>query len=91
MCGDGVCEEEELCSTCPADCSECPMSPTTQLSIGLPLGLLCLCFVLTAVVRTPSSKVASVSHGEKQLSVHVSPLVDEVPETEAPVGRELDR
>ncbi|KAJ4945240.1 hypothetical protein JOQ06_013775, partial [Pogonophryne albipinna] len=36
-------------STCSADCGECPMTPTTKLSIGLPLSLLCLCFVLTAV------------------------------------------
>ncbi|XP_010776226.1 uncharacterized protein, partial [Notothenia coriiceps] len=49
VCGDGVCEEAELCSTCSADCGECPMTPTTKLSIGLPLSLLCLCFVLTAV------------------------------------------
>ncbi|XP_068569232.1 atrial natriuretic peptide receptor 1-like [Cebidichthys violaceus] len=49
VCGDGVCEEAELCSTCPADCGECPMTPTTKLAIGLPLSLLCLCFVLTAV------------------------------------------
>ncbi|KAF3855487.1 hypothetical protein F7725_016210 [Dissostichus mawsoni] len=37
VCGDGVCEEAELCSTCSADCGECPMTPTTKLSIGLPL------------------------------------------------------
>ncbi|KAF7650153.1 hypothetical protein LDENG_00130460, partial [Lucifuga dentata] len=49
VCGDGVCEEEELCSTCPADCGECPLTPATKLAIGLPLSLLCLCFVLTAV------------------------------------------
>ncbi|KAM6909403.1 atrial natriuretic peptide receptor 1 [Xenentodon cancila] len=49
VCGDGVCEEAELCSTCPADCGECPMSPVTKLAIGLPLSLLCLSFILTAV------------------------------------------
>ncbi|XP_056884431.1 atrial natriuretic peptide receptor 1-like isoform X3 [Takifugu flavidus] len=48
VCGDGVCEEEELCSTCPADCGECPMTPTTKLAISLPLSLLCFCFILTA-------------------------------------------
>ncbi|KAM7366688.1 hypothetical protein PAMP_016103 [Pampus punctatissimus] len=49
VCGDGLCEEAELCSTCPADCGECPMTPTTKLAIGLPLSLLCLCIILTAV------------------------------------------
>ncbi|XP_030287214.1 atrial natriuretic peptide receptor 1 [Sparus aurata] len=48
VCGDGLCEEEELCSTCPADCGECPMSPSTKIAIGLPLSLLCLCIILTA-------------------------------------------
>uniref|UniRef100_H3CDA0 Guanylate cyclase n=1 Tax=Tetraodon nigroviridis TaxID=99883 RepID=H3CDA0_TETNG len=49
VCGDGACEEEELCSTCPADCGECPVTPTTKLAIALPLSLLCFCFVLTAL------------------------------------------
>ncbi|KAI3376433.1 hypothetical protein L3Q82_016448 [Scortum barcoo] len=49
VCGDGFCEEDELCSTCPADCGECPMTVTTKLAISLPLSLLCLCFTLTAV------------------------------------------
>ncbi|XP_005754328.1 atrial natriuretic peptide receptor 1 [Pundamilia nyererei] len=49
VCGDGVCEEAELCSTCPADCGECPMSPSTKIAIGLPLSLLCLSFIMTAV------------------------------------------
>uniref|UniRef100_A0A3B5ASS4 Guanylate cyclase n=1 Tax=Stegastes partitus TaxID=144197 RepID=A0A3B5ASS4_9TELE len=49
VCGDGICEEAELCSTCPADCGECPMTAATKLAIGLPLSLLCLSFILTAV------------------------------------------
>ncbi|XP_035989325.1 atrial natriuretic peptide receptor 1 [Fundulus heteroclitus] len=49
VCGDKICEEGEYCSTCPADCGECPMSPATKVAIGLPLSLLCLSFVLTAV------------------------------------------
>ncbi|XP_041821707.1 atrial natriuretic peptide receptor 1-like [Chelmon rostratus] len=49
VCGDGVCEEAELCSTCLADCGECPMTAAAKLAIGLPLSLLCLCFILTAV------------------------------------------
>ncbi|XP_043954352.1 atrial natriuretic peptide receptor 1-like isoform X2 [Gambusia affinis] len=49
VCGDKTCEDGENCSTCPADCGECPMSPGTKVAIGLPLGLLCLSFILTAV------------------------------------------
>ncbi|KAK5618329.1 hypothetical protein CRENBAI_019399 [Crenichthys baileyi] len=49
VCGDKICEEGEHCSTCPADCGECPMSPATKVAIGLPLSLLCLSFILTAV------------------------------------------
>ncbi|XP_028298297.1 atrial natriuretic peptide receptor 1 [Gouania willdenowi] len=49
VCGDDVCEEAELCSTCPADCGECPMTATTKLSIGLPLSLLCLSFVFAVL------------------------------------------
>nr|XP_057922974.1 atrial natriuretic peptide receptor 1-like isoform X2 [Doryrhamphus excisus] len=47
VCGDGDCQEEELCSTCPADCGQCPMAASTKLAIGLPLSLLSLCFILT--------------------------------------------
>ncbi|XP_077355430.1 atrial natriuretic peptide receptor 2 [Festucalex cinctus] len=49
VCGDGECQEAELCSTCPADCGECPMSPSAKLAIGLPLSLLCFGFVLTVL------------------------------------------
>uniref|UniRef100_A0A1A7XTH4 Guanylate cyclase n=2 Tax=Iconisemion striatum TaxID=60296 RepID=A0A1A7XTH4_9TELE len=49
VCGDNICEEGEFCSTCPADCGECPMSPTTKVAIGLPLSLLCLFCILTVL------------------------------------------
>ncbi|XP_056432224.1 atrial natriuretic peptide receptor 1-like [Gadus chalcogrammus] len=49
VCGDGLCEEGELCSTCPADCGECPLTLGTKLAIGLPVSLVCLCFIMTAV------------------------------------------
>ncbi|XP_061525702.1 atrial natriuretic peptide receptor 1-like [Phycodurus eques] len=49
VCGDGECQEPELCATCPADCGECPMTSSAKLAIGLPLSLLCLGFVLTAM------------------------------------------
>lgn len=31
------------------------MTPATKLAIGLPLSLLCLCFILTAVVSSPQN------------------------------------
>lgn len=66
VCGDGICEEAELCSTCPADCGECPMAPQTKLAIGLTLSLLCLCFILTAVVRTTALMLTHViSKGQR--------------------------
>ncbi|XP_056156767.1 atrial natriuretic peptide receptor 2-like [Lampris incognitus] len=49
VCGDSVCEEAEQCSTCPADCGECPLTPTTKLAIGLPVSLVCLCFIIAAM------------------------------------------
>ncbi|XP_024144591.1 atrial natriuretic peptide receptor 1 [Oryzias melastigma] len=49
VCGNDVCEDGELCSTCPADCGDCPMSLSTKMAIGLPLSLVCLSFILTAV------------------------------------------
>ncbi|KAM4611664.1 LOW QUALITY PROTEIN: atrial natriuretic peptide receptor 2 [Polymixia lowei] len=48
VCGDGVCEDSEQCFTCPADCGEC-LTPGTKLAIGLPVSLVCLCFILTAM------------------------------------------
>uniref|UniRef100_A0A8C6M646 Guanylate cyclase n=1 Tax=Nothobranchius furzeri TaxID=105023 RepID=A0A8C6M646_NOTFU len=49
VCGDNICEDGEFCSTCPADCGECPMGPTTKVAISLPLSLLCLFCILTFV------------------------------------------
>ncbi|XP_077444926.1 atrial natriuretic peptide receptor 1 isoform X2 [Stigmatopora argus] len=48
VCGDDECQEGELCSTCPADCGQCPMTAWAKVAVGLPLSLLCVCFVLTA-------------------------------------------
>ncbi|NXG45960.1 ANPRB protein, partial [Psilopogon haemacephalus] len=47
VCGDGFCEEEEGCSTCPADCGECPLSTDARIAIALPICLFCAGFVLT--------------------------------------------
>ncbi|XP_072021460.1 atrial natriuretic peptide receptor 2-like isoform X2 [Amphiura filiformis] len=37
VCGDKVCEEEEgeSCSTCPADCGNCPLSPAALSAIAI--------------------------------------------------------
>ncbi|XP_056132869.1 atrial natriuretic peptide receptor 2-like [Lampris incognitus] len=49
VCGDDVCELEENCLNCPADCGICPMSITIRVAIGLPVTLLCSGFILTLV------------------------------------------
>lgn len=51
VCGDDVCELEESCLTCPADCGVCPMATSIKVAIGLPVALICTGFVLTVVVR----------------------------------------
>lgn len=50
VCGDEVCELEENCLNCPADCGVCPMSITIKVAIGLPVALFCSGFILTIVV-----------------------------------------
>uniref|UniRef100_A0A8D0G9H7 Guanylate cyclase n=1 Tax=Sphenodon punctatus TaxID=8508 RepID=A0A8D0G9H7_SPHPU len=49
VCGDGVCEDDESCSTCPADCGECPLTTDAQIAIALPICLICAGFILTVV------------------------------------------
>ncbi|XP_034035812.1 atrial natriuretic peptide receptor 2-like [Thalassophryne amazonica] len=49
VCGDGVCELEENCLNCPADCGICPMSVTIKVVIGLPVFLFSIGFILTIV------------------------------------------
>lgn len=50
VCGDDVCELEENCLNCPADCGICPMSIAIKVAIGLPVALFSSGFVLTMVV-----------------------------------------
>uniref|UniRef100_A0A673LLB6 guanylate cyclase n=1 Tax=Sinocyclocheilus rhinocerous TaxID=307959 RepID=A0A673LLB6_9TELE len=49
VCGDDICELEESCLTCPADCGVCPMSTSIKVAIGLPVALFCSGFILTLV------------------------------------------
>ncbi|XP_034737783.1 atrial natriuretic peptide receptor 2-like [Etheostoma cragini] len=49
VCGDDVCEPEESCLNCPADCGICPMSITIKVAIGLPVALFSSGFILTMV------------------------------------------
>ncbi|MBN3315637.1 ANPRA protein, partial [Atractosteus spatula] len=49
VCGDGVCEEEEICSTCPADCGECPMTASIKVAICLPIAFIFVGFIFIAV------------------------------------------
>ncbi|XP_040895652.1 atrial natriuretic peptide receptor 2-like isoform X2 [Toxotes jaculatrix] len=49
VCGDDVCELEENCLNCPADCGICPMSIMIKIAIGLPVALFSSGFILTMV------------------------------------------
>ncbi|XP_027146258.1 atrial natriuretic peptide receptor 2-like isoform X2 [Larimichthys crocea] len=49
VCGDEVCELEENCLNCPADCGICPMSLAIKVAIGLPVALFSSGFILTMV------------------------------------------
>ncbi|KAI5609296.1 atrial natriuretic peptide receptor 2-like, partial [Silurus asotus] len=49
MCGDGVCDEEESCSTCPADCGDCPLSASIRAAIGLIVAIIFISFFSTAM------------------------------------------
>eukprot|EP00062_Callorhinchus_milii_P020617 gi/632976478/ref/XP_007904816.1/ PREDICTED: atrial natriuretic peptide receptor 1-like [Callorhinchus milii] len=47
VCGDDSCDEDESCSTCPADCGEC--TATIKMAISFPISLVCVGFILTVV------------------------------------------
>ncbi|MGH0139050.1 UNVERIFIED_CONTAM: hypothetical protein FKN15_070977 [Acipenser sinensis] len=49
VCGDDICEPEEGCLICPADCGTCPMPLTIKIAIALPVALFCGGFILTIV------------------------------------------
>lgn len=58
VCGDGLCDEDEMCSTCPADCGECPMTAAIKVAIGLPVTLVFISFLLTGLVRNQHVDIA---------------------------------
>ncbi|KAL7988638.1 hypothetical protein Chor_007557, partial [Crotalus horridus] len=47
VCGDDICEDEESCSICPADCGECPLTTEIKIAIALPICLVCTGSILT--------------------------------------------
>ncbi|XP_039199384.1 atrial natriuretic peptide receptor 2-like [Crotalus tigris] len=47
VCGDDICEDEESCSICPADCGECPLTIEIKIAIALPICLVCTGSILT--------------------------------------------
>ncbi|XP_062984801.1 atrial natriuretic peptide receptor 2-like [Elgaria multicarinata webbii] len=49
VCGDDICEDDEGCSTCPADCGECPLTTDVRIAIALPICLVCAGFILTVM------------------------------------------
>ncbi|XP_043942814.1 uncharacterized protein LOC122814291 [Protopterus annectens] len=49
VCGDEICEPDEGCALCPADCGPCPMSMSIKIAIGIPIAFFCSAFLLTLV------------------------------------------
>ncbi|MBN3306142.1 ANPRB protein, partial [Amia calva] len=49
VCGDDVCDKDETCSTCPADCGECPMTAAIKVAICLPITCVFVGFILVVV------------------------------------------
>ncbi|XP_059832286.1 atrial natriuretic peptide receptor 1-like [Hypanus sabinus] len=45
VCGDENCDEDETCSTCPADCGDC--TATIKIAISFPISLVCTGLILT--------------------------------------------
>uniref|UniRef100_A0A8C5LPA4 Guanylate cyclase n=1 Tax=Leptobrachium leishanense TaxID=445787 RepID=A0A8C5LPA4_9ANUR len=49
VCGNGDCELEEDCSTCPADCGDCVLPSDTQMAVSVPVALIIAGFILALV------------------------------------------
>ncbi|XP_073468365.1 atrial natriuretic peptide receptor 1-like [Aquarana catesbeiana] len=49
VCGNGFCEEEELCATCPADCGECSLPHDVRMAIAIPVAVITAGFILSAM------------------------------------------
>ncbi|CAH2224174.1 atrial natriuretic peptide receptor 2-like [Pelobates cultripes] len=46
FCGNGECEEDETCTTCPVDCGDCPVPPDTRMAVAIPVALIVVGFIL---------------------------------------------
>ncbi|TRY96945.1 hypothetical protein DNTS_014289, partial [Danionella cerebrum] len=66
VCGDEICELEESCLTCPADCGVCPMPTSIKVAIGLPVALFCRTVCYTGFC---SSSTASLQTRKRNSSV----------------------
>lgn len=93
VCGDDVCELEENCLNCPADCGICPMSITIKVAIALPVALFSTGFILTMVVSQCNTHTHT--HARNRRTCFMcwclsNPAVAPVPETEDVLGWELD-
>ncbi|XP_073541664.1 atrial natriuretic peptide receptor 2-like [Phyllobates terribilis] len=49
VCGNGMCEEEEACATCPADCGECRLPSDMRMSVAIPVAVIIAGLILSAV------------------------------------------
>ncbi|KAM3936775.1 atrial natriuretic peptide receptor 1-like [Leptodactylus fuscus] len=49
VCGNGVCEEEEACTTCPVDCGECSLPYDIRMAIAIPVAVIIAGLILSAV------------------------------------------
>ncbi|XP_075060919.1 atrial natriuretic peptide receptor 2-like [Mixophyes fleayi] len=52
VCGNGVCEEEEVCAICPADCGECTLPTDSRMAIAIPVAVIIAGFILSGVVNS---------------------------------------
>ncbi|CAG08073.1 unnamed protein product [Tetraodon nigroviridis] len=72
VCGDDVCELEETCLNCPADCGICPMSIGIKVAIGLPVALFSTGFILTMVVSLNRTHTLTHTHTHTHTHTRVS-------------------
>ncbi|XP_071995528.1 atrial natriuretic peptide receptor 1-like [Engystomops pustulosus] len=49
VCGNGMCEEEEACATCPVDCGECSLPSDIRMAIAIPVAVIIAGLILFVV------------------------------------------